>query len=246
MTPSRLVALLAALLVAAPASAQEPIRFPRTPDVSPDGRLVAFSYLGDIWVVEAIGGIARPVTMHEAHDANPCFSPDGRLLAFSSNRHGSYDVFVVPVEGGKPKPADLRLGPRHGRPGGRRTVRALCSRPPARPRTRRRPRLYTVPVDGGTERKLPLFEGKDVAHFAPDGKAVAFTRGPGCGIARGIAGRPTTTSGSRTADGKTQERLTTFEGQDTATRCGRRTGRRCSTCPSGSARRGARTSSAKR
>src|SRR6478735_7820360 len=85
------------------AAAQEPIRFARTPDISPDGKLVAFSYLGDIWTVEAIGGVARPVTMHEAHDINPVFSPDGKYLAFSSNRHGSYDVFVVPAVGGKPR-----------------------------------------------------------------------------------------------------------------------------------------------
>src|SRR5205085_335847 len=100
--------LLAAFLVfrlatAAQAQAQEPIRFARTPDISPDGKLVAFSYLGDIWVVEAIGGVARPVTSHQAHDAYPVFSPDGQSIAFASNRHGSYDVFVVPVRGGKPR-----------------------------------------------------------------------------------------------------------------------------------------------
>src|SRR5438128_9889481 len=97
------VVTLALLALASPAAAQEPIRFARTPDLSPDGKLVAFSYLGDIWVVETIGGIARPVTMHEAHDINPVFSPDGRWIAFSSNRHGSYDVFVVPAEGGRPR-----------------------------------------------------------------------------------------------------------------------------------------------
>ena len=70
-------------------SDQEPIRFGRTPDISPDGEKVAFSYLGDIWIVDRIGGIARPVTLHEAHDFDPVFSPDGRWLAFSSNRHGS-------------------------------------------------------------------------------------------------------------------------------------------------------------
>src|SRR5262249_23537394 len=69
------------------AHAQESIRFGRTPDISPDAKLVAFSYLGDIWVVNAIGGVARPVTMHEAHDIYPAFSPDGRKIAFSSNRH---------------------------------------------------------------------------------------------------------------------------------------------------------------
>src|SRR5437667_77167 len=98
-----LLSSLAALFVFAAAQAQEPIRFGRTPDISPDGRQVAFSYLGDIWIVETIGGIARPVTMHEAHDIDPVFSPDGRMIAFSSNRHGSYDVFVVPAVGGKPK-----------------------------------------------------------------------------------------------------------------------------------------------
>src|SRR5713226_6133667 len=96
-------ALLVTISLVAAARAQEPIRFARTPDISPDGKQVAFSYLGDIWTVEAIGGVARPVTMHEAHDIFPVFSPDGRWLAFSSNRHGSYDVFVVPARGGKPK-----------------------------------------------------------------------------------------------------------------------------------------------
>src|SRR5437016_8869250 len=98
-----LVCLFAFLLFPSKSDAQEPIRFGRTPDISPDGKLIAFSYLGDIWTVAAIGGVARPVTMHEAHDIFPAFSPNGRWLAFSSNRHGSYDVFVVPVEGGKPR-----------------------------------------------------------------------------------------------------------------------------------------------
>src|SRR5690242_21827196 len=94
-------AALVAFLLVTSALAQEPIRFARTPDISPDGKVVAFSYLGDIWVVEAIGGVARPVTQHEAHDVGPVFSPDGRWIAFSSNRHGQYDVFVSPAYGGK-------------------------------------------------------------------------------------------------------------------------------------------------
>src|SRR5690348_17539586 len=100
---SACLALCTALLLAAAAPAQEPIRFARLPDISPDGKLVAFTYLGDIWVVETIGGVARPVTMHEAHDSYPVFSPDGKWIAFSSNRYGSYDVFVVPVTGGHPR-----------------------------------------------------------------------------------------------------------------------------------------------
>src|SRR5690242_3396292 len=78
------------LVLVTAARGQVPIRFARLPDISPDGKHVAFSYLGDIWIVETIGGIARPVTMHQAHDPAPVFSPDGQQIAFSSNRHGSY------------------------------------------------------------------------------------------------------------------------------------------------------------
>jgi tricorn protease len=69
------LAAVTALFLAAAARAQEPIRFARLPDISPDGKLVAFSYLGDIWVVETIGGVARPVTMHAAHDTSSCPPP---------------------------------------------------------------------------------------------------------------------------------------------------------------------------
>src|SRR5256885_3284491 len=89
-------------LFARPSSAQDPIRFARTPDISPDGKTIAFSYLGDIYTVETIGGTARAITSHPAHDINPVFSPDGSKIAFSSNRHGSYDVFVSSARGGKP------------------------------------------------------------------------------------------------------------------------------------------------
>src|SRR5262245_8138065 len=97
----RLYACLAALLVV-PNVWAEPIQFARTPDLSPDGKTVAFSYLGDIWLAPAAGGSARLLTMHEKHEGNPIFSPDGKHIAFSSNRHGNYDVFVVSIEGGRP------------------------------------------------------------------------------------------------------------------------------------------------
>src|SRR6516164_5920909 len=87
-TGRSLIAALVVLFSATFLHAQEPIKFARSPDISP---------------VETIGGVARPVTMHEAHDTYPVFSPDGRHIAFSSNRHGSYDVFVVAAQGGKPR-----------------------------------------------------------------------------------------------------------------------------------------------
>ena len=207
-----LLASFASLLAAAAASGQEPIRFARTPDISPDGKTVAFSYLGDIWTVETIGGVARPVTMHEAHDINPVFSPDGRSIAFSSNRHGSYDVFVVAAVGGKPKRLTFDSAPdmvTGWTPDGKNVVFASARSTAFPPNIE----SFTVPVDGGTERKLPLFEGKE-AHFAPDGKQIAFVRGPGTWYRRGYRGSSNDEIWLSSTDGSSQNQLTTFNGQD--------------------------------
>lgn len=206
--------LFALLLLAGTTFAQEPIKFARTPDISPDGKIIAFSYLGDIWTVEAIGGVARPVTMHEAHDYAPVFSPDGRHLAFSSNRHGGYDVFVVPVQGGKPRrltfdsAADIVCG---WTPDGKNVV-FNSARGTAFPAN---PEMYTVPVDGGAERKLNLFEAKDV-QFAQQGNKLAFVRGPGAWNRRGYRGSSNDDIYLANADDTGTTRLTTFDGQDTA------------------------------
>jgi tricorn protease len=100
---SPLAILVFALLIGR-TNGQEPIRLARTPDISPDGKRVAFSYLGDIWVVETIGGTARAVTTHPAHDIAPVFSPDGQSIAFSSKRHGREDIDVVAQHGVRPRP----------------------------------------------------------------------------------------------------------------------------------------------
>jgi tricorn protease len=64
---------------------------------------VAFSYLGDIWTAGENGADVQRITDHKARDINPRYSPDGTMIAFSSNREGSYDVFVIPATGGKPR-----------------------------------------------------------------------------------------------------------------------------------------------
>ena len=81
---------------AAPAVAG-PARLLRHPAYS-KGK-VAFSYLGDIWTVETIGGVARPVTMHEAHDINPRFSRDGRFLYVLNSVSGTVGGFAVMNDG---------------------------------------------------------------------------------------------------------------------------------------------------
>src|SRR5581483_1831117 len=89
-------ALAVVLLTAAAAPAAE-IRLARHPDYS-EGR-IAFSYRGDIWLVNDDGSNPRRLTIHPARDTHPKFSPDGKSIAFTSNRYGNDDVFVMPATG---------------------------------------------------------------------------------------------------------------------------------------------------
>jgi tricorn protease len=202
------------LLTAGTLGAQEPIRFARTPDISPDGKTVAFSYLGDVWTVESVGGVARPVTMHEAHDINPVFSPDGRQIAFSSNRHGSYDVFVVSAQGGKPRrltydsAADMVCG---WSPDGQHVLFASARSNDFPPNYE----LYSVPVAGGSERRLGIPESKE-GIYSPKGDAIAFTRGQGTWYRKGYRGSSNDDIWVSAADGSGGRRLTDFNGQDTS------------------------------
>lgn len=216
MLSSRLLAVVAALvsLVTSPAYSQEPIRFARTPDISPDGKTVAFSYLGDIWTVETIGGVARPLTMHEAHEINPVFSPDGRWIAFSSNRHGSYDVFVTPAHGGKPRRLTFDSAQEmvQSWTADSKNVIFSSTRGTDFPAV---PKVYAIPLEGGRERSLPFAEAKEVA-FAPQGGLVAFTRGPGLWYRKGYRGSSNDDLWLANQDGTNIRRLTDFTGQDSS------------------------------
>jgi len=59
------------------------------PDVSPDGRWVAFQSTGrqeDIFVMHADGTGRRKLTNDRFKDRGPVWSPDGRFIAFLSDR----------------------------------------------------------------------------------------------------------------------------------------------------------------
>ncbi len=79
-------------------SAQEPL-WVRYPSISPDGKTVAFSHLGEIFIVSSAGGDARALTRHPGHDFKPVWSKDGKHLAFASDRYGNFDIFLIAADG---------------------------------------------------------------------------------------------------------------------------------------------------
>lgn len=70
-------------------------------DVSPDGKRIAFTMLGDLYLLPIDGGKATRITSGPAFDVQPRFSPDGRELAFTSDRDGGNNLWRIAIDGGK-------------------------------------------------------------------------------------------------------------------------------------------------
>jgi tricorn protease len=200
------------LLTATATQAQEPIRFVRSPDISPDGKTIAFSYLGDIWLVDAKGGVAQHLTMHEKHEFNPVFSPDGKWIAFSASRHGQYDVFVVPVKGGRPKRLTFDSADDHvtGWSPDSQHILFTSGRNQDLPF---RMELYSVSINGGQVKQISAFEGREGV-YSPKGDLIAYVRGPGTWYRKGYHGSSNDDIWISNADGTNNRQFTTHKGQD--------------------------------
>jgi len=66
-------------------------------DVSPNGKIVVFDLLGDIYTLPLSGGDARSLTTGMAYDSQPRFSPDGSRIVFVSDRDGSENLWLLDV-----------------------------------------------------------------------------------------------------------------------------------------------------
>ncbi len=54
----------------------------------------------NIWIVPVAGGESRQITTGGS-DERPRWSPDGKKLAFLSSRHGTPQVYSIPLDGGE-------------------------------------------------------------------------------------------------------------------------------------------------
>lgn len=115
-------ALVLIVAPAAPAHAQAPapprftveemlkLRRVSDPQLSPDGRLVAYvvtdvsleknSRVNHVWLVPVTGGEPVQVARSEKSETTPRWSPDGKKLAFLSTRDGGSQIWVVDVGAG--------------------------------------------------------------------------------------------------------------------------------------------------
>ncbi len=77
---------------------------PESPDISPDGREVAFSALrgaiGDIFIVNLDSGQIRNVTNDQFGDYAPTFSPDGKSIIYLARVSGNDKLFKLDLASG--------------------------------------------------------------------------------------------------------------------------------------------------
>jgi len=132
---------------------------------------IVFVYAGDLWSVPRAGGDAVRLTSGTGNESDPAFSPDGTSIAFTGQYDGNVDVFLVPAAGGVPKRLTWHPAPDRvigWSPDGKRIL--LTS-----PRTAYSSfnEIFSVPVEGGIEEKLPLPSGYE-ASMSPDGQSIAY------------------------------------------------------------------------
>ncbi len=189
-------------------SGERQITFPeegfvdRNPDISPDGRRIAFEREGpeyqEVFVVDADGSNLTWLTRHGPADfcfetsgtcsGSPAWTPDGRHIVFRSGRGSVLDgyqelqaLFVMRADGSHMRQLTQRTTPRLGEdtdpqvsPDGRRVV------------FERRNVRAAQPVDGialwvlnlrtGRERRITPYElrGGDTPDWSPDGRRILF------------------------------------------------------------------------
>jgi tricorn protease len=133
---------------------------------------LVFNYAGDLWIVPRDGGDARRLTSDTGVETFPSFSPDGSLVAFTGEYDGNRDVYVVPASGGVPRRLtahpgeDIVLG---WTPDGK----SILFLTDGNSFMHYESQLYTVPVDGGLPKMLPIPIAA-TASLSPDASLLAY------------------------------------------------------------------------
>lgn len=159
-----------------------PVSIIQYPALSPDGSLIVFQSVGDLWAVPATGGTATRLTAHPAEERRAAFSPDGSMIAFESDREGSRNIYVAPLvrSGGAIATGPIKRLTFNDR------AQAISGFSPdgkfilftanLESSVYRGTRLYQVSVEGGPIQRLTDAFGSS-PRMSPDGASVVFHRG---------------------------------------------------------------------
>jgi len=161
---------------------QDDARLLRFPAIH--GNQVVFSYAGDLYTVNADGGIARKLTSSKGYEMFARFSPDGKQIAFTGQYDGNTEVFVMPANGGEPKRLTFtatlgrddvsdRMGPNNIVMGWTPDGKYIVYRSRKQSFNPFRGQLYKVSVEGGLSEELPLSNG-GFCSYSPDGSKMVF------------------------------------------------------------------------
>lgn len=174
-----LTLLLGGTALSASAEEARLLRFPAT-----NGTDIVFSYAGDLFTAPLAGGEARRLTSHIGYEMFARYSPDGKTIAFTGEYDGNREVYIIPSKGGEPVRLtytatngrdDLgdRMGPNNIVMGWTPDGKEIIFR--NRTGDGFSGKLWTVSVNGGMPREIPLPEG-GFCSYSPDGKKLAYNR----------------------------------------------------------------------
>src|SRR5271165_2119247 len=133
---------------------------------------IVFAYAGDLWSVPRAGGEATRLTSGPASHANPLFSPDGTMIAFTGVVDGNTDVYLIPAAGGVPKRLTFHPGQDIATGWTPDSKRILFFNVGSTHNGQ--PKLYTVDLNGGFPREIPLPAGT-MGAFSPDGTHLVYS-----------------------------------------------------------------------
>jgi tricorn protease len=173
-----------ALIIAGFLSHAQETRLLRFPTIY-DNQIV-FSYAGDLYSVDAAGGIARKLTTDVGYEVFPRFSPDGKTIAFTAQYDGNTEIFSIPASGGIPQrlthTATLsrddisdRMGPNNICMAWTPDSKSIVYRSRKQSFNSFVGQLFKVSKEGGMSEQLPLPSG-GFCSYSPDGKKLAFNR----------------------------------------------------------------------
>jgi tricorn protease len=162
---------LTLLLWYLPGLSQNQLALMRFPDIHQDE--IVFVHGEDIWKVNANGGVAIRLTIHDGAERFPKFSPDGSLIAFTAEYDGNADVYVMDSFGGNI--TRVTYHPGYDEVIGWHPVKNKIIFRSGRHSYSRFYKLFLISPTGTDLEEIILHEAS-FGSFSPDGKKIAYNK----------------------------------------------------------------------